>query len=87
MSQALAKGGLTLYHTIPTSLRERHFENIVGKEENAGNQQFLLFPVPTMFSAHPTMFSAFPTMFSAHPTMFSAFPTMFSAPHKTYFNF
>ena len=28
--------------------KEKAFENIVGKEENAGNQHFLLFP--TMFS-------------------------------------
>ena len=27
-----------------TTLMERLFENIVGKEENAGNQHFLLFP-------------------------------------------
>ena len=33
------------------TLRNKPFENIVGKEENAGNQHFLLFP--TMFSTHP----------------------------------
>ena len=27
-----------------TTIRERPFENIVGKAENAGNQHFLLFP-------------------------------------------
>ena len=26
------------------ALEEKAFENIVGKEENAGNQHFLLFP-------------------------------------------
>ena len=26
------------------ALEEKPFENIVGKEENAGNQHFLLFP-------------------------------------------
>ena len=37
---------LTLYHTIMTlnDPKERLFENIVGKEGNAGNQHFLLFP-------------------------------------------
>ena len=38
---------LTLYHTIPTfndPLLRKTFENIVEKEENAGNQHFLLFP-------------------------------------------
>ena len=36
---------LTLYQTIPTfkDPKKRPFENIVGKGENAGNQQFLLF--------------------------------------------
>ena len=37
---------LTLYHTVPTFndfLYKKHFENIVGKGENAGNQHFLLF--------------------------------------------
>ena len=36
---------LTLYHT---TLRKKTLENIVGKEENAGNQHFL--PFPTVFS-------------------------------------
>ena len=37
---------LTLYHTIPTfkDYRIEALENAVGKEENAGNQHFLLFP-------------------------------------------
>ena len=35
---------LTLYPTIPTTLKIKPFENIVGKGENAGNQLFLLFP-------------------------------------------
>ena len=37
---------LTFYHTIPTfnDLKKEAFENIVGKGENAGNQNFLLFP-------------------------------------------
>ena len=37
---------LTLYHTIPTftTLKKKALENAVGKEENAGNQHFLLFP-------------------------------------------
>ena len=34
---------------IPTTLKKKSFENIVGKAENAGNQYFLLFS--TMFSA------------------------------------
>ena len=34
---------LTLYHKI-TTLKKKPFENNVGKEENAGNQHFLLFP-------------------------------------------
>ena len=40
------KGFLTLYHTIPTfnDPEKEPFENSVGKEENAGNQHFLLFP-------------------------------------------
>ena len=37
---------LTLYHTIQTfiDLGKKPFENIVGKGESAGNQNFLLFP-------------------------------------------
>ena len=37
---------LKLYHTMMTfdALEKKAFENIVGKEENAGNQHFLLFP-------------------------------------------
>ena len=47
ISIALRLGGLTLYYTIPTfndPEKERPFENIVGKGENAGNQHFPLFP-------------------------------------------
>ena len=47
MSQSLAKGNLTLYHSIPifdNPEKRRAFENIEGKEENAGDQHFLLFP-------------------------------------------
>ena len=50
---------LTHYHTIatfnePENLKKKPFENIVGKEENAGNQHFLLFlqcflPFPPFF--------------------------------------
>ena len=34
-----------LYHPVPTlmSLGKKHFENIVGKGENVGKQQFLVF--------------------------------------------
>ena len=38
---------LTLYHTITTFnnlKKKKPFENIEGKEENASNQHFLLFP-------------------------------------------
>ena len=44
---------LTIYNTIPTfnDPEEKAFENIVGKEENAGNQHFLLFP--QCFLSHP----------------------------------
>ena len=37
---------LTLSNTVPTfkTIRRKAFENVVGKEENAGNQNFLLFP-------------------------------------------
>ena len=38
---------LAFYHTIRTFndlVRESPFENIVGKGDDAGNQQFLLFP-------------------------------------------
>ena len=34
---------LSIYHTIPT-LKKNASENTVEKEENAGNQHFLLFP-------------------------------------------
>ena len=37
---------LSLYHTIPTfnDPEKKLLENIVGKEKNAGNQHFFLFP-------------------------------------------
>ena len=36
---------LTVYHTIPTlNDPEKHFENIMGRGENAGHQHFLIFP-------------------------------------------
>ena len=36
---------LTLYHALQTSnTPQKTFENILGKEDNAGNQHFLLFP-------------------------------------------
>ena len=39
-------------HTIsPLTLKKKPFENIMGKDENAGNQHFLLFPL--CFSALP----------------------------------
>ena len=44
-SHCLVKGYLfTTQRRLLTTLRKRPFENIVGKEENAGNQYFLLFP-------------------------------------------
>ena len=44
-NQGLFGKGLTLYHKITTltTPRKRAFENIVGKEENAGNKHFLPF--------------------------------------------
>ena len=49
-TRAVTKCDLTLYHTIPTynNLYKKPLENIVRKEENAHNQNFLFFP--TMFS-------------------------------------
>ena len=55
---------LTLYHTIWTfnDQRDRAFENIVGKGENAGYQHFLLFqqcflPFPNqIFIFHSNIF-------------------------------
>ena len=35
---------LILHHTIPTFDDPDFFKNIVRKEDNAGNQYFLLFP-------------------------------------------
>ena len=46
-SKILSSGnGLTLYQTsrLLTTLRRKALENTVGKGENAGNQDFLLFP-------------------------------------------
>ena len=34
----------TTQSSVLTTLKKSSFENIVGKEENAGNQPFLLFP-------------------------------------------
>ena len=61
-----------------TTFRYKHFENVVGKSANAGNQHFLLFPqcfLPVLkqiwiFQPHLFVvckcfqFSPFPTMFS-----------------------
>ena len=43
---AFTKLGSNLYHEFPSfkDSQGEPFENIVGKEENAGNQHFLLFP-------------------------------------------
>ena len=55
INHVLTKSVKTLYHTIPTfnnpPPRNKPFENIVGKGENAGNQHFLLFP--HFFSTRP----------------------------------
>ena len=47
---------LTHYHTMKTieALEEKAYENILGKEENAGNQDFLLFP--QCFLSYETQF-------------------------------
>ena len=42
---------------LPTTLRKKPFENIVGKGENAGNQHFLLFP--QSFLSFPNQISIF----------------------------
>ena len=34
---------LPLHHAGPTVLKEKAYENLLGKEENAGNQQCILF--------------------------------------------
>ena len=46
MSHTVAKEGLNLYNTIPTFdiPYGKAFQNILGKEEDAGKQHFLLFP-------------------------------------------
>ena len=53
--------GLILNHTITTfnDPKEESVENIVGKEENAGNQHFLLFP--QCFLPFPKQISIFDT--------------------------
>ena len=43
---------------IPTNLKKRPFENIVGKLENGGNQQFFLFP-PMFLLLFPKLVSVF----------------------------
>ena len=43
------KRDLTFYYTIPTQ-RKKPFENIVGNEENAGNQHFLRFQQCFLYS-------------------------------------
>ena len=40
----MAANPLPLNPDFLTTLEKKPFENIVGKEENAGNQHFLLFP-------------------------------------------
>ena len=35
---------LMTHSRLVTTLKKKHFENVVGKGENAGNQYFLLFP-------------------------------------------
>ena len=34
----------TTQSRLLTTMKKKTFENIVGKEQNAGNQHFLLFP-------------------------------------------
>ena len=41
----------TIQSRLLTTLKKKALENTVGKEENAGNQHFLLFP--TVFSSLP----------------------------------
>ena len=50
---------LTHYNTMTTfeALKEKDFENIVGKGENAGSQHFLLFP--QCFLTIPKIISVF----------------------------
>ena len=54
---------LTLYHKslLLTTLRKDPFENIVGKEENAGNQHFSF---PTMFPTLSKVVKIFSSTFS-----------------------
>ena len=46
----------TIQSRLLTTIRERPFENIVEKKENAGNQHFLLFP-QCFSSLHKTNFT------------------------------
>ena len=40
------------------TMKEKAFENTVGKQENAGNKHNQFFPFPTMFSTlHKTSFN------------------------------
>ena len=63
--------GLILYHTIPTfdDPEKVDFENIVGKEENTGNQHFLQFP--QCFLPFPEQSSIFPSCLFCHLQMLS----------------
>ena len=47
----------TMQSRLLTTPREKTFENIVGKGENAGNQHFLLFP--QCFLSFPNQISIF----------------------------
>ena len=47
----------TSQYRVLTTLEQRANENIVGKEENAGNQHFLLFP--QSFSSYQRLTSIF----------------------------
>ena len=59
MRHFVVMGSLILYHTITTfnDPKKKAFENIVGKEENADNQHFLLFP--QFFVPFPKRISSF----------------------------
>ena len=37
-------------HQLLTTLKQKSFENIMGKGENAGNQHFLLLPSPAQMA-------------------------------------
>ena len=49
------------------TLKKKPFENIVGTEENAGNQHFLHFP--QCFLPFPKQISIFPSNFIRHLQM------------------